>query len=133
MRGYKPTSRWRMSAAVSRRTSRRAVPSRTATTGGGQTDADDRLHGVTHDDGLRLRFTRGPRAARRPLPAVRGSDRFRVFVVRHISMVGTPAGAGKGTHTLLTDRRPLLTQLMRAASAPPRPRPGANGLLVSGR
>ena len=50
--------------------------------------------------------TSGRRAA---APAVRGSDRFRVFVVRHISMVGTPGGAGKDTHTLLTDRRPLLT------------------------
>ena len=41
------------------------------------------------------------------LPAVRGSDRFRVVVVRHISMVGTPGGAGKDTHTLPDGPAPI--------------------------
>ena len=77
------------------------------------------------DDGLSLRFTRDQRAAQRPLLAVRGSDRFRVFVVRHISMVGTPGGAGKDTHTLLTDQHPFLTWLMRGV--------GANGRSAYGR
>lgn len=70
----------------------RAAPGR----GRGQPDMDNRLHRVTHDDGLRGRAGGDPQTARRPFPAVRDRHRFRVFVVSHTSMVATPVGRGKG-------------------------------------